>query len=415
MSVTFVGLMCHAPIVIPVIGGAERGQCARTTRAMREIAQRAVSHAPERLVLVSPHSPRARENWGAWDGRHVGDLAAFRAPQLRIDLPDAPEVAEAVHGRRIGRDNELDHGAMVPLWFLWEAGWRGPTAILSQPWVEEAGGGPESIGRRIAALPGRTVVIASGDMSHRLKPGAPAGYHPHAQAFDRAFVQGLESQRWEVAIAAPGREAAAEDVITSTRVAMGAAGRPLHAEVVSYEGPFGVGYTEAVLYDDQPPLYAIARQAIHAAVQGRPFDVPRGGGPAAGVFVTLHKRGELRGCVGTILGRAPSLWEEVAGIAPESALSDDRFEPVRPDELPELHIEVSVLEPPEPVKDPATLDPARWGVIMTSGRRRALLLPDIDGIDTVATQLDAVRRKAGIPPGAPVELERFSVRKEEEP
>lgn len=131
--------------------------------------------------------------------------------------------------------------------------------------------------------------------------------------------------------------------------------------------------------------------------------------------MTLHKHGELRGCVGTIRGTAPSLWEEVARIAPESALLDDRFDPVRPDELTDLHVEVSVLQPPVPVHDVSELDPATWGVIMTSGRRRALLLPDIEGIDSVAGQLAAVRRKAGIAPGAAVELEKFRVRQEEEP
>jgi AmmeMemoRadiSam system protein A len=321
-------------------------------------------------------------------------------------------VAVALGLHPVTLPEPLDHGAMVPLTFLWRAGWRGPTAILSLPWDDPRS---RALGERVAALPGRTAVIASGDMSHRLQPDAPAGFHPRARAFDEAFVAALEQADWDAALAAPWREEAAEDVVESTAFAMGAAGLPRNPEVIAYEGPFGVGYTEAVLHDERPPLYAVARQAIHAALRREPFDPPTDDRPAAGVFVTLHRDGALRGCVGSIVPQSASLSAEVARMAPEAALADDRFAPVTLAELPDLHIDVSVLEPPEEVADATGLDPARFGVIMTSGWKRALLLPDIDGIDTVERQLDAVRRKAGIRPDAPVRLERFSVRKEAAP
>lgn len=410
--VPFAALMCHAPIVLPEVGGRDARECARTTRAMREVAARAVAAAPDRIVLVSPHSPRRHHEWSAWRGRHAGDLAAFGAPRVRVDLPDAPEVAEVLGLPAILSGEPLDHGAMVPLSFLWAAGWRGPTAILSLPW-EDADA--RAVGEKLAALPGRTVVIASGDMSHRLQTDAPAGYHPRARDFDRAFVTALEQADWAAALGAPWREEAAEDVVESTAFAMGAAGAPRNPEVLSYEGPFGVGYTEAVLAEERPPLYAVARQAIRAALRRELYEPPPDDRPAAGVFVTLRKDGALRGCVGSIVPQSASLYEEIARMAPEAALADDRFPPVEAAELPDLQLEVSVLEPPEPVDDPATLDPAVWGVIVTSGWKRALLLPDIEGIDTVEQQLHAVRRKAGIRPDAPVRLERFRVRKEVQP
>lgn len=410
--IPFAALMCHAPIVVPEVGGPDARQCTRTTRAMREIAARALAAAPDRIVLVSPHSPRRRNEWSAWTGRHVGDLAAFRAPQVRVELPDAPEVALTLGLPAIRATEPLDHGAMVPLAFLWAAGWRGPTAILALPWQEPDAA---AMGARLAALPGRTAVVASGDMSHRLLPGAPAGHHPRAREFDRAFVDGLERADWAAAIHAPWRDEAAEDVVESTAFAMGAVGRPRNPEVLSYEGPFGVGYTEAVLAEERPPLYAIARQAIRARLRGEPYAPPADDRPAAGVFVTLRKDGDLRGCVGSVVPQSGSLSEETARMAPEAAFGDDRFPPVEAEELPDLHLEVSVLEPPEPVEDPSTLDPAVYGVIMTSGWRRALLLPEIEGLDTVEQQLQAVRRKAGIRPDAPVRLERFRVRKEVQP
>jgi len=89
--------MCHAPIVVPAVGRGEARHCRRTTRAMREIATRVVDAKPDRLVLLSPHSPRRHGSWGAWAGpRHRGDLGAFRAPEIAVDLPDAPEVNAAL-------------------------------------------------------------------------------------------------------------------------------------------------------------------------------------------------------------------------------------------------------------------------------------------------------------------------------
>ncbi|HMV70425.1 MAG TPA: AmmeMemoRadiSam system protein A, partial [Myxococcota bacterium] len=138
------------------------------------------------------------------------------------------------------------------------------------------------------------------------------------------------------------------------------------------------------------------------------------GGPPAGVFVTLRAGGELRGCIGHITPTRASLLEEVAAVAPLAAVEDPRFPPVRADELDGLDVEVSVLEPPEPCAADQ-LDPRVWGVIVTAGGRRGLLLPDLEGVDSVEQQLAIARRKAGVPPGAAVALERFRVRKEAPP
>lgn len=412
MPTAFAALMCHAPIVVPAVAGREAARCARTTRAMREVAARLVHAAPDRLVVVSPHSPRRTDGFGAWRGPHHGDLAAFRAPQVCVELPDAPEVAAALGLVAIGAGRLLDHGAVVPLTFLWEAGWRGPTAILALPW--EAGG-EEDLGRRLASLRGRTAVIASGDMSHCLTADAPSGYNPAGPRFDAAFVKALRASDWAAAVHAP-REAAAEDVVDSARVAMGAAGGPLNAEVLAYEAPWGVGYTEAIFADPTPPLWAVARAAIRAHLRGERYAVPSGGPSAAPVFVSLHDpRGELRGCIGTLAATRDRRYAEVASAAVSAATEDPRFPPVSADELDTLAIEVSTLDPAQPVADPAELDPKVWGVIGTAGGRRALLLPGIDGVDTVAQQLAIVRKKAGIPADAPMGLQKFTVTKEASP
>lgn len=413
MPVVFSALMCHAPIVLPAVGRDRALACARTTRAMIEVARRALASRPERLVLISPHSPRRKSGFGAWKGRHVGDLAAFRAPQVRIELPDAGDVAESLHLAALTDGPPLDHGAVVPLSFLWDAGWRGPTAILSLPWD---GRGGEEVGAGLAKLPGRTAVIASGDMSHKLTPDAPAGFEPLAADFDRAFVEALRGNDWDAALFAPHRDVAAEDVVDTTRVAMAAVGSPVNSEVLSYEGPFGVGYTEAIFFDPSPPLYAVARCAIRAHLAGERYPPPVGGPPPAGVFVTLTTRdGALRGCIGRLGPTQGRLFDEVAATAPDAATADPRFPAVTAAEMDDLQVEVSVLEPSTPVRDVAELDPRRFGVVMTWSGKRGVLLPDLHGVDSVEQQLAIVRRKAGIPAGVDAQLQKFTVRKEASP
>lgn len=134
---------------------------------------------------------------------------------------------------------------------------------------------------------------------------------------------------------------------------------------------------------------------------------------AAGVFVTIRKdNGELRGCRGTIQPQFENVVEETRRLALSSALEDTRFEPVRVHELDGLSYEVSVLHPPEPAASLADFDPTRYGIIVRdSTGRRALMLPNVEGLDTVAKQYSATCRKGGINPNGEVDLERFQVDK----
>jgi AmmeMemoRadiSam system protein A len=131
----------------------------------------------------------------------------------------------------------------------------------------------------------------------------------------------------------------------------------------------------------------------------------------AGVFVSLKIRGILRGCIGTFQPNEGDVAHEVVRNAISAATSDPRFQSVRVEELDTLEYSVDVLTPPERVKDSRELDPGRYGVIVRSGGRRGLLLPDLEGVDTVEYQISIAMQKAGIPPGTPVELSRFEVKR----
>lgn len=385
--------------------------CALTTRSMREVAERCVQGKPERLVLLTPHAPRRLGRWGAWATRIRGDLGAFGATDLQFELPVDDEALQRLE-IEAELDGPVDHGAAVPLAFLVEAGWRGKTLVLSPPaHLADA----SAMGEALAALAGPTALIASGDMSHRLREGAPAGYHPDAKIFDNSFVAALRRDDWRAALEAEPRRIAAEDVVDTSSVVMEAAQQPLHAEVLSYEAPWGVGYTVAVLNDPTPPLYAIARKAVCAHVLGQPYSPPDGGPPACGLFVTIRKEGSLRGCSGRLRARWEGLHQEVEEMAISSATRDPRFPPVTEEELPNLHYSISLLGPLEKIPSAEVLDPRSHGVVVRSGSSHGVLLPNVPGVKRAKDAICIAMDKAGIESGAPYELLRFQTTKVEQP
>jgi AmmeMemoRadiSam system protein A len=167
-------------------------------------------------------------------------------------------------------------------------------------------------------------------------------------------------------------------------------------------------------------LPAIARASIAAALAGRPPAPPAPTTPAlaepAAVFVTLRKHGDLRGCIGSMSPLQGDLCAEVDERARAAAFEDPRFPSLEADELAACRIEVSVLGPLEAVRSAGDLDPRRYGVeVADEHGRRGVLLPDLDGVDSVEQQLAIARRKAGIPPEAAVSVRRFEVLKVAEP
>ncbi|CAM2005984.1 AmmeMemoRadiSam system protein A [Acanthopleuribacter pedis] len=161
----------------------------------------------------------------------------------------------------------------------------------------------------------------------------------------------------------------------------------------------------------------LARQALHTYLSdGDTYEPDQNAGARAGCFVSLHTReGDLRGCIGTIQPRYFDLHDEIVENAIAAGTRDPRFPPVSLNELASLTLDVSVLKEPEPVNGLSELDPQRYGVIIRNGRRRGVLLPGLDGVDSVDQQLSITRRKAGIGEAEPIEISRFEVEKFFEP
>jgi MEMO1 family protein len=446
MAIPCAVLMCHAPIVIPEIAGPRAALCAQTTAAMIEAAGRVLAHAPDVLVIISPHAPRDPTRFGVVrTDTLAGDFGRFGSPQVELQLPGAPGAArvllEIIAEYGVGwwelRGDGLDHGALVPLHFLVQAGWQGPTLLLSLPYPGTSL--LTAMGKALAEAARRSgqrwSVLASGDMSHRLTPDAPAGYHPEAGAFDRAFRSLIE--RGELAracaIGAHARDIAAEDVVDSCTVAAAAVGFDATGHrVLSYEGPFGVGYLEAVLHEQPlgtrvgrgaatsvPPwiaamALATARDAIVAHLQGvdyGPERLPEPWERPCGVFVSLRRAGELRGCIGHIQPLHEGLSQEIADCAVAAATHDPRFDPLGLSELDFLEFEISLLSPPEPVAHIDALDPERYGIVVSAGARRGVLLPDVRGIADRHDQLRFALKKAGLSGDEEIRIERFQVLK----
>ena len=262
-GIQFAVLMPHAPVLTPALGAERIGEVARTVAALREAARWLVGTEPQALVLVSPHSPRRADAFGVWAGQRLhGTLAAFGAPFAGVDLPAGRPLAEAIVREASARgietweinEPELDHGAVVPLWFIVEAGWKGWTVIVSlndpgQPGIEEFG---DALASAAAACGGRVALVASGDLSHRLAPFAPGGFEQRAAEFDHWLIDTIRRGNYRALgeVDAALELLAGEDALDSVRLAAGA----MHFdatghEVLNYEAPFGVGYGVAILHD----------------------------------------------------------------------------------------------------------------------------------------------------------------------
>jgi AmmeMemoRadiSam system protein A/AmmeMemoRadiSam system protein B len=433
-SLVFAGIAPHPPIMVPEVGRAAIAEVRASIDGMAELTRRLIDSHAETVVIISPHAPLEREAFVAYDGPRLhGDFADFRAPTVTINAELDDELLDEI--TRTAADQQLivmrisgpdlDHGTAVPLYFLLRNGWRGKVIALGYNFLPNSD--HVQFGRcirdAIQKTGRRTAFLASGDLSHRLTPGAPAGYHSDAHLFDEQVVDAIHSCVTEriVNIDQKLRRTAGECGYRSLLVAIGATqDLDSRCEVISYEAPFGVGYLVAQLANvvaetgAAQAIPALARLAVETFVNTKkiiapPGDLPEFFATRAACFVSIKTRdGELRGCIGTIEPVKDNLAEELIHNAGSAATRDPRFAPVRPDELANLKYSVDVLGEPEPCQL-EDLDPKIYGVIVEheSGYPRGLLLPNLQGIDTPARQVEIAAGKAGLDLDEKISLFRF--------
>ena len=448
----------HPPIILPEVGKGEERKISATAGAYDRAADLIRELGPETIVVISPHSAMYYDYFHISPGDAAeGDMGRFGAPDVRMraeydrkfvnELSDLAEKNGFPAGTLGERDGELDHGTMVPLFYvnrhyreyrLVRIGLSGlPLADhyrLGQLIRETS----EQLGRRI-------VVIGSGDLSHRLLKEGPYGFAEEGPEYDSRIMDVMGRAAFDELLDFDGDfcSRAAECGHRSFCVMAGALdGKTVKTERLSHEGTFGVGYgvcTYRVTGDDMErkmldkwktrqkreqgpkpldddPFVRLARYAVTVQInEGVKPELPEGLpdemlNRRAGVFVSIHRSGQLRGCIGTILPTRRCIAEEIMENAVSAATRDPRFPAVRAYELDSLEISVDELSAPERIRSVSELDVRRYGVIVSKGLRKGLLLPNLEGVDTAEEQVSIAMRKAGIPDQEDgVLMERFEV------
>ena len=447
----------HPPMIVPEVGRGSERQVSATRAAYVRVAEEIAALRPETVIISSPHAVMYSDYFHLSPGKSAeGSFAQFRAPQVRFREQYDAELVQSIErlasnegfpaGTLGERSKELDHGTMVPLYFLRQQNidFSLVRIGLSGLPLEDHYRLGQLVQRAVEQTGRRAVWIASGDLSHKLQSYGPYGYAPEGPQYDARIMDVCsraafgELFDFDEAFC----ERAAECGHRSFVMMAGAFdGVRVEAEQLSHEFVTGVGYGICIFRpgapdesrrflelrvqqeaqrlsaqrDQSDPWVRLARQTVERYVRSHQTPAMPDGLPAeltgtrAGAFVSIHKQGRLRGCIGTIAPTQSCLAEEIVQNAVSAASRDPRFDPIRPEELEWLEISVDVLGAPEDVASEAELDVKRYGVIVSRGMRRGLLLPDLDGVDTVEQQVDIARRKAGIGPDEPVKLQRFEV------
>lgn len=422
-------IMPHPPIARPLVGRGEEKKIAATLEAYRTASRQIAADAPETIVIISPHNILFRDAFYISPGTEYRDsLARFGASADRLSIPYDTELrAEIIHlaeekGIPTVSDSryagEPDHGSLIPLLFVSEVytGFRVvriSPSFLSDEMLMEMG---RVIERAAAHLGRKMTLIASGDLSHKLLAEGPYGYVKEGPLFDQQVTEAMRSGDLAAfRIFTPEfRDKCAECGLPGFIMLSGALENyHIRPDLLSYEGTFGVGYAICT-FAIEDACVRLAKDALEKYIRSgktlrRPEDLPEWmTSQQAGVFVSLHKDGDLRGCIGTIAPWYGCVADEIIALAAEAGTRDPRFLPVTADELPDLEYNVDVLSEAEPA-DKSELDAKRYGVIVSAGGRRGLLLPDLEGVDTPGQQIAIALRKAGIRPDEPYRLERFTV------
>jgi len=447
----------HPPMIVPDVGRGSEKQVQKTIAAYEKVAEEIAVLKPDTIVISSPHSVMYADYFHISPGQKAtGSFSDFGAPQVKFEVDYDTDFVELLERKAqssrfpegtLGEKNpSLDHGTMVPLWFILKqykdfklvrTGLSGQDLLKHYEYGTMIKATAEELDRRV-------VYVASGDLSHKLQDYGPYGFAKEGPLYDARIMDVCSSARFGELFDFDESfcEKAAECGHKSFVIMAGALdGMAVDAKQYSHEDVTGVGYGICSFVpkgDDEARHFLKARlefvedeitskkeksdayvrlaraSAEHYVKNGAVMPLPDWV-PAellnarAGAFVSIHKFGALRGCIGTTGPTQKNIAQEIIHNAISAVSKDPRFKPVEEDELKYLDISVDVLEEPEKIKSKSKLDVKNYGVIVQSGYKRGLLLPDLDGVDTVEQQVSIARRKGGIATGEKVELFRFKV------
>lgn len=459
MSIEAAYLTPHPPLIFPEIGSGEEKKIQATVDSMRKISKEIAEIGPDTVVVLSPHSIMYADYIHISPGDSAsGDMSQFRAPQVKIEISYDTDFVKKLaltseqNGIPAGtlgeKDPELDHATMIPLRFINEQ-YKDYKAVRIAP----AGISYDELYRFGMVIKQvaeesekKVIIIASGDLSHKLKDEGPYGYAKEGPEFDRLICNAVETGDFGIFMNMDSgfEEKAADCGLRGFIIMAGALHKTaVDSKLLSYEGPFGVGYCVGRFIpggeDDvrdfldkylnkqkdivsekrrkEDEYVRLARNTVEELASHHKEYKPDYKLPSsmtdeqAGVFVSIKKDGELRGCIGTTGPVTENVGKEIIRNAISASSEDPRFPPIAKTELDRLSYSVDVLKPPEDISDRSMLDTKKYGVIVSLGGRRGLLLPNLDGIDNVDDQVKIAMQKAGIPLSDidKISLQRFEV------
>ena len=457
MSIVAAFMVPHPPMIVPAVGRGSEKQVEKTIESYERVADEIAELKPETIIISSPHSVMYSDYFHISPGvKAAGSFAEFGAPQVKFEVKYDAEIVNLLANKAMmtgfpagclgEKKKELDHGTMVPLWFitrkyndfkLVRTGLSGFDLLKHYEYgmmIKEAA----------SELDRRVVYVASGDLSHKLQTHGPYGFAEEGPIYDERIMDVCTRAAFGELFDFDENfcNKAAECGHKSFVIMAGALdGIAVEAKQFSHEDVTGVGYgicsfmplgpdenrhflkNKLTMEDeklrekkDRSDAYVkLARASAEYFVKnGKVMEVPEWVpdeiiNRKAGAFVSIHKFGSLRGCIGTILSTKKNLAEEIIRNAVSAVSEDNRFDPVEEDELNWLDINVDVLSEPERIESEEQLDVKRYGVIVRSGYKQGLLLPDLEGVDTVEQQITIAMRKGGIAPGSNIDLYRFEV------
>lgn len=458
-------ILPHPPLLV-VGSEEEKNKLSATLSAFDTVASEIENSGAELVVLITPHGPLFvdglcvygspkivgnfssfghKEITGVWDNDITFIDGLYKKAQ-ESQIPFVKLDPQIV--KEFDLSSELDHGAMVPLKLL-EKSLKGKKVVVINyglmP-VDTLYRFGQLLTETIIDQQKKTVIIASGDLSHYLSESGPYGYREEGVHFDHQYVKSFNEDEWKNLLFVEPKllEQAGECGKRSIEILLGAFdGQAYEPEKLVYESPFGVGYlvgrlkalgisTESrlsyILEQQQQILVerialessvvSLARQGIQKYLETEQTLRPKEtleieeSGQRFGVFVSLKDAGGLRGCMGSTGGIAPTVEEEIVEMAIKAATRDPRFEEIDRDELDRITISVDILSKSQQVIDKKELDPTKYGVIVKSNHKQGLLLPNLEGIETVKDQISIVLNKAGIEPlEEEYQLYKFTVKR----
>lgn len=451
MSIKASFMVPHPPMIVHEVGCGKEQQVIKTIEAYEKVADEIARIKPETIIISSPHAPYYTGYFYISKGPiRRGNFKNFGAEEVSFEEEIDEELIDTIEnickeeefpaGRIV--DKDLDHATMVPLYFIRKKYPKCKIIVIglsTLPLVDNYKIGT-IINRAVNKLNRKVVFVASGDLSHKLQTYGPYGFIEEGPIYDKRIMDVCSHARFNELLEFDEvfLDKAAECGHRSFTIMAGTLdGLDVIAKEYSHEDITGVGYgicsfypsgeninrkyldiylnneEKKVISNDE--LVNLAKKTIeNYIINDEIIDIPNDISKdyldnKAGVFVSIHKFGSLRGCIGTFLPTTNSIAQEVIKNAISASCKDPRFDPIKKSELKYLEINVDVLSTPENIDSKDMLDVKKYGVIVTSGYKRGLLLPDIDGIDTIDKQISIAMQKGNINKDDEIKLQRFEV------